>query len=169
MSELARPDLEVDSMRHDDAISKAPLGLALLLALGCAGTPPAKTPAGTLPPCPDKPNCVSSLAPDDDHRAEPYQLGPGADWAAVRTAVMALPRTVIVDERDGYLHAEATSRIMRFVDDLELLRSETGNRVDVRSASRVGYGDWGVNRARVESLREALVAAGAISGGAAPR
>ena len=132
-------------------------GLAVLvLALGCAGTPPAKTPAGTLPPCPDKPNCVSSLAPDEDHRAEPYRLAAGVDWAAVRAAVAAMPRTRIVEDRPGYLHAESHSRIFRFVDDLELLRSKSGDRVDVRSASRVGYGDWGVNRARVESLREAL-------------
>jgi len=127
-----------------------------LFALGCAGTPPAPTPPGTLPPCPDKPNCVSSLAPDDDHRAEPYRLATGVDWAAVRAAVAAMPRTVIVDERDGYLRAEATSRIFRFVDDLELLRSGSSDRVDVRSASRVGHGDMGVNRERVEALRAAL-------------
>jgi uncharacterized protein (DUF1499 family) len=137
------------------------LGLALLvLALGCAGTPPAKSQPGTLPPCPKKPNCVSSLAPDEDHRAEPYRLGAGVDWAAVRAAVAAMPRTTIVEERPGYLHAECRSRLFRFVDDLELLGSKAGDRVDVRSASRVGYGDWGVNRARVESLREALAAAG---------
>jgi len=138
------------------------LGLALLvLAFGCAGTPPPKTPAGTLPPCPDKPNCVSSLAPDADHRAEPYRLAGGVDWAAVRAAVAAMPRTAIVEERPGYLHAEATSRIFRFVDDLELLRSASGDRIDVRSASRVGYGDMGVNRERVEALREKLAKIGA--------
>jgi uncharacterized protein (DUF1499 family) len=130
-----------------------------LFALGCAGTAPAPTPAGTLPPCPDKPNCVSSLAPDDDHRAEPYRLAAGADWAAVRAAVAAMPRTVIVEERPGYLRAESTSRIFRFVDDLELLRSGSSDRVDVRSASRVGHGDMGVNRERVEALRAALATA----------
>ena len=135
---------------------------ASLLALGCAGTPPPKTPAGTLPPCPDKPNCVSSLAPDEDHRIEPYRLAAGSDWTAVRAAVAAMPRTAIVEERDGYLRAEATSRIFRFVDDLELLRSNTGDRVDVRSASRVGHGDMGVNRERVEALRTAAVEAGAV-------
>jgi uncharacterized protein (DUF1499 family) len=148
-------------MRRDPRLAswKTALALTSLLALGCAGTPPPKTPAGTLPPCPDKPNCVSSLAPDADHRAEPYHVRAG-EWAAVRTAVAALPRTAIVEERPGYLHAESHSRIFRFVDDLELLASPTGDRVDVRSASRVGYGDWGVNRARVESLREALATAG---------
>ena len=135
---------------------------ALILAIGCAGTPPPKTPAGTLPPCPDKPNCVSSLAPDEDHRAQPYRLAAGADWAVVRAAVAAMPRTAIVEERPGYLHAESHSRIFRFVDDLELLASKAGDRVDVRSASRVGYGDMGVNRERVEALRDALAKAGAL-------
>jgi uncharacterized protein (DUF1499 family) len=142
-------------MRHVSAAT-----ILCVLVVGCAGTPPAKTPPGTLPPCPDKPNCVSSLAPDDDHRVEPYRLAAGADWAAVRAAVAAMPRTRIVEERPGYLRAESTSLIFRFVDDLELLRSGSGDRVDVRSASRVGHGDMGVNRARVEALREALAAAG---------
>ena len=147
-------------MRYD---ALAPLGLTLLLALGCAGTPPAKTPLGTLPPCPDKPNCVSSLAPDEDHRVAPYTLAAGQNWAAVRAAVAAMPRTAIVEERTGYLHAECTSRIFRFVDDLELLSAKSGDRVDVRSASRVGYGDMGVNRERVEALRKALAGAGKSS------
>ena len=139
-----------------------------VLALGCAGTPPPKT-QGTLPACPNKPNCVSSLASDADHRVEPFALAGEKGWAALRGVVAAMPRTKIVDERPGYLHAECTSRIFRFVDDLELQRSEAGDRVDVRSASRVGYGDMGVNRKRVESLREAAAAAGAIAGGTPPR
>jgi uncharacterized protein (DUF1499 family) len=113
--------------------------------------------AQTLAPCPDKPNCVSSLATDGDHRVEPFAVAGDLGWAALREAAASLPRTRIVEERPGYLHAECTSRLFRFVDDLELLRNEAGDRVDVRSASRTGYGDWGVNRARVESLREALV------------
>ena len=152
-------------MRYD---ALAPLGLTLLVALACAQAH-AEEKMASLAPCPDKPNCVSSLAPDDDHRAEPFALSGEKGWAALRSAVAAMPRTVIVEERPGYLHAECKSRIMRFTDDLELAQNDAGNRVDVRSASRVGYGDWGVNRARVESLREALVAAGAIAAGAPPR
>ncbi len=114
--------------------------------------------AQSLAPCPNKPNCVSSLAPDQDHRVAPFALSGEQGWAALRDAVAAMPRAEIVDERPGYLHAECKSRLFRFVDDLELLRSEAGDRVDVRSASRTGYGDMGVNRARVEALREALAA-----------
>lgn len=117
-----------------------------------------------LAPCPRSPNCVSSLASDDEHRVAPLALREPADraWEATRRAVEALPRTRIVDERPGWLRAECTSRWLRFVDDLELALAADGARIDVRSASRVGYSDLGVNRARVESLRAALRAAGVV-------
>ena len=134
-----------------------------LLVLGCASEPSSAPIAVRLGPCPDTPNCVSSLAEDEDQRVDPFLLnGPNPSWSAVRDAVAAMPRTVIVEEGHEYLRAEATSRIFRFVDDLELLRNQDGDRVDVRSASRVGRGDMGVNRARVEKLREALVAGGVV-------
>jgi uncharacterized protein (DUF1499 family) len=136
----------------------------LLLALFALAVPASGEPeGGAFAPCPDKPNCVSSLAPDEDHRVEPFALAgdPDAAWSALRAAVLAMPRTAIVEERPGYLHAESTSRIFRFVDDLELKRGE-GERVDVRSASRTGYGDMGVNRERVEALRAAAAEAGAV-------
>ena len=132
--------------------------LLSLFSLACSGTPP-KTTGTSLAPCPDKPNCWSSLAPDTEHRTEPFLLAGERGWSALRDAVAAMPRTVIVEERPGYLRAESTSRIFRFVDDLELLRSGSSDRVDVRSASRVGHGDMGVNRERVEALRAALATA----------
>ncbi len=144
----------------------------LLSMIAIAQPSAAQSEPPSLAPCPDKPNCVSSLAPDDDHRVASFALAEdsAAAWAKLRNAAAAMPRTAIVEEKPGYLHAECTSRIFRFVDDLELLRSADGARVDVRSASRVGHGDMGVNRERVESLREAGVAAGAIAGtaGGAP-
>ena len=152
--------------RPQIASSQTAIGLVLLVALGCASHPTAEGKAMPLAPCPNKPNCVSSLAPDDDHRVAPYAISGGAKgWATVRDAVAAMPRTTIVEERPNYLHAECRSRIFRFVDDLELEHNAAGDRVDVRSASRLGYGDMGVNRARVESLREALAAAGALASG----
>jgi uncharacterized protein (DUF1499 family) len=149
-------------MRSSGAGPNPRLGWILLIALGCA-QPGAEAKSPPLAPCPNKPNCVSSLAPDADHRVEPFLLSGAKGWAAARDAVAAMPRTTIIAEQPGYLHAECRSRIFRFVDDLELLRSKAGGRVDVRSASRVGYGDWGVNRARVASLRDALAAAGVLA------
>jgi uncharacterized protein (DUF1499 family) len=139
------------------------LAAAAAAALSCAGTAPMPgSPAGgsRLAPCPGTPNCVSSDASDARHAVEAFELDPRVEpavaWAGVREAVGALPRTRIVDEASGYLRAESRSRIFRFVDDLELeLRSESRT-VAVRSASRLGRSDFGVNRARVERLRALL-------------
>jgi uncharacterized protein (DUF1499 family) len=118
-----------------------------------------------LEPCPSSPNCVSSGDEDELHRVAPLALSaaPKDAWRAARSAVLALPRTVIVQESDSYLHAESTSDLMGYIDDLELHLVAERRRIDVRSASRLGYGDMGVNRARVEALREALVEAGAVA------
>ncbi len=123
-----------------------------------------ESPNTPLAPCPSSPNCVSSQASDAGHRVEPFALRvPGAEaWGAAKRAVAAMPRTRIVDERPGYLRAEATSLLFRFVDDLELALAEDGRRLDVRSASRVGYSDLGANRKRVEALRTALRTAGVV-------
>ena len=122
---------------------------------------------GKLRACPASPNCVSSDATDPEHRVEPIRLvgSPEQAFAKAREIVSGWPRTQIVSEAPGYLHAECKSRIMRFIDDLELaLRAERAE-IAVRSASRVGYSDMGVNRRRVERLRAALVEAGVARAG----
>jgi len=83
-------------------------------------------------------------------------------WDAARSAVAGLPRTVVVTWTPDYLHAECSSRILGFVDDLELQLRGSEGLIAVRSASRLGYGDLGVNRARVEELRGVLVQAGVV-------
>ena len=122
--------------------------------------------AGRLADCPDSPNCVCSDAADPSHRIGPFALAiePGPAWNEIRAAVAALPRTRIVKRTGDYLHAECKSRWFGFVDDLELhLRTSRGNAVAVRSASRIGYSDFGVNRARVEELRDDLVKRGVVA------
>ena len=113
-----------------------------------------------LAPCPGTPNCVASDADDAKHRVDAFALDPRVEpavaWAGVREAVAALPRTRIVEEAPGYLRAECRSRLFRFVDDLELELRTGERRIAVRSASRVGRSDFGVNRARVDQLRSLL-------------
>lgn len=65
-----------------------------------------------------------------------------------------MERTNIVTETDNYFHAEFKSALMGFVDDSEFYHDEREDVIHVRSASRVGYSDFGVNRRRVESIRE---------------
>jgi uncharacterized protein (DUF1499 family) len=113
---------------------------------------------GALAPCPGTPNCVSSAgAGDAAVRALECDLpAEEALDAAVAAATSALPRTAVVERDDaaGYAHLTATSRVFGFVDDLELLAADGA--VQVRSMSRVGTDDLGVNTDRVAALRDAL-------------
>lgn len=117
---------------------------------------------GRLAPCPSTPNCVSSFADpaDAEHSIDPFRPAPGESATELldRLAeeIEARPRTAIVSRDGGYLHATFTTRVFRFTDDLELLADPGAGVVHVRSASRVGHSDLGVNRDRVEALRAAL-------------
>ena len=115
-------------------------------------------------PCPASPNCVSSLATDDAHRVEAFTLTrPASDaWPEIKALVLSLPRSKVVEEKPGYLHVEVRSLLFRFVDHLELAAEPESKRVDVRSASVMGYSDLGVNRKRVETLRARLKEAGLL-------
>ena len=108
---------------------------------------------------------MTSGAADPAHSVAAFQIaGDVVDgWSKIREAVQATTRTDVVTYSDRYLHAESTSLWMRFVDDLELLLDPATGRVDVRSASRVGYGDMGVNAARVEALRTQLIESGVLA------
>lgn len=108
---------------------------------------------------------MSSEASDPQHAVAPLVVrgDPEAAWQVTREVVRALPRVRVVDQRQGSLRAECRSAVFRFVDDLDLrLRADRGI-IAVRSASRVGYGDFGVNRHRVERLRAELVRRGVVS------
>ena len=116
---------------------------------------------GRLAPCPDTPNCVCSQAADDSHRIEPLAYDGTAEEAMVRlkAALATLPRTRVVTETRDYLHAECTSLLFRFVDDVEFLIDRERKVIHFRSASRVGHGDLGANRRRMETLRQAFARA----------
>jgi uncharacterized protein (DUF1499 family) len=129
----------------------------------CAGTPPATLGlhGGRLAACPSSPNCVSSDAEDPTHAVPAFALSRPADeaWRAARAAVERLPRTRVTAATAEYLHAECRSALFGFVDDLELSLRASEGIIAVRSASRLGYGDMGVNRRRVERLRALLTSA----------
>ena len=114
----------------------------------------------TLAPCPDSPNCVSSQAPEADreHYIAPFSFSgePADAWQRLKSAVLTEKRVTIVAEQDDYLHAEMRSLMFRFVDDVEFSLAADTNLIHVRSASRVGHSDFGVNRKRVERIRAAF-------------
>lgn len=114
--------------------------------------------------CPNSPNCVSSQASNADHYIAPFKITgkPEEAWAAFKQTLAGLDRTVITEATDKSLHAEATSLILRFVDDIHAILDSEGKLIHIRSASRIGYSDLGVNRKRVEALRLRLQQAGVI-------
>ena len=111
-----------------------------------------------LRPCPASPNCVSSDANDDLHRIAPFRANDAqSTWQALRMIVANLPRTKVVRESNTYLHAECRSATFGFVDDLELQLRPSSQTIAVRSSSRTGYRDFGVNRERIERIRAELL------------
>ena len=141
------------------------IGAMLLIAgmslLSCTGKRPVNIGVSDtgLASCPASPNCVSSDAVDSSHSIPPLQLNVSANtgWKTARELVARLPRTHIVQETGDYLHAECQSALFGFVDDLELHLRPAESIIAIRSASRLGYSDLGVNRRRVETLRQALI------------
>jgi uncharacterized protein (DUF1499 family) len=112
---------------------------------------------GRLAPCKSSPNCVSSQADpkDEEHYIAPLALK-GDAIAAVRKAVESMPRTTVVQVEPDYLYAEFRSKLLGFVDDVEFLADRSKGVVHVRSASRLGRRDFGVNRERIERLRSII-------------
>lgn len=141
---------------------------ALLFLAGQLGMLKGATPSdlglkdGRLKPPARTPNSVSS-------QADLYPDHPQAQYAAIapleyqgdaKTAmtklvrvVQAQPGTVIVSQTDGYLYAQSTTRLLRFTDDVEFWLDTANNEIHVRSASRIGRKDFGVNRQRIETIR----------------
>lgn len=134
------------------------MGLAAALLLSACGGMAEKqmrVSGGPLEPC-KGPHCVSSQESRAEFRVEPLLFSGTAADSQNRLAslIQSMERCSVISQNSDYLHAECRSKLMSYVDDLELLWSG-GQRIDLRSSSRVGYYDFGVNRERVEDLRSA--------------
>jgi len=112
---------------------------------------------GKLPRPKSTPNCVSSQADpsDAEHYIAPIPFkGSTVDaMAAVRKAIETMERSTVLRHEPNYLYAEVRSKLMGFIDDVEFTHDDKAGLIHVRSASRLGRKDFGVNRARVEALR----------------
>lgn len=149
--------------------------LVLLVALAIVagqfgaftGSPPTDlgVKAGRLKPPAVTPNSVSSqagLVPDHPQARlaaiEPLRYrGDGrAAMQKIAAILRGMERTAVIRQEPAYLYAQCTTRLMRFTDDVEFSLDEAAGVIHVRSASRIGHGDLGVNRARVEAIRQRL-------------
>jgi uncharacterized protein (DUF1499 family) len=116
---------------------------------------------GKLAPCSNSPNCVVSQgAQDAEHAIAPlsYSGDKAAAIAKLAALITAEPRTAIIEQTEDYLYAEFSTRLMGFVDDVEFYADPAEPVIHVRSASRLGESDLGVNRKRIEALRAAFSA-----------
>ena len=115
---------------------------------------------GRLAPPKRSPNSVSSQADpaDAEHYIAPipFKGDASAAMAAVRKVVEGMEGSTVIRQEGGYLYAEFRTRVMRFVDDVEFVFDAKAGLIHVRSSSRLGRRDFGVNRARVEALRARL-------------
>lgn len=138
--------------------------LSLQLAACGMGTASLRVPGGELAPC-ARDHCVSSQEPGTKYFVEPLRYSGSREQAreTLQRIVDGMPGAHVQTAAPDYLHATFTSRWMRYVDDLELLFPATDGLVQVRSSSRLGYSDFGVNRARVEALRTRFDAASQTS------
>ncbi|MGV0103954.1 DUF1499 domain-containing protein [Nostoc sp. DSM 114160] len=113
---------------------------------------------GHLSSCPASDNCVVSQNPDEKHAIDPipYHVDRNAAREILLKVISVVPRTEIVEQTDNYIHALSKSRIFKFVDDVEFYLPPNESVIHLRSASRVGKSDLGVNRRRAEQIRLAL-------------
>jgi uncharacterized protein (DUF1499 family) len=128
-----------------------------MLSIGCTGVRPVNLGIkdGKLAPCPSTPNCVSSQSSDREHAVEPLSFtGTSTEaHAGITKIILSMKRSRIITDTDSYIHAEFTSAVFRFVDDVEFQFDEGAKVIHVRSAARLGNSDLGVNRKRVENIR----------------
>jgi uncharacterized protein (DUF1499 family) len=134
--------------------------LSFIFLMGCSGTiPTLGINEGQLQPCPDKPNCVSTQATDRSQFIEPIEFNSTAQQAQDRLlqVLKTMDRTKIVVNEENYIRVEFTSKIFRFVDDGEFYFQPAKKGeiiIHLRSASRIGHSDFGVNRERIEQIRK---------------
>ncbi len=132
------------------------VGLVVLKLLSFTGRAPVRDASPiVLPGCPASPNCVCSEDSDQAHAIAPIRLSgdPVNAWTRLQRVVTRAGGTLAVVDGDRYGRYEFRSRIFGYVDDFECLLNQEEKRIEIRSASRSGYSDFGVNRRRVEFIR----------------
>lgn len=128
----------------------------VLFFMSCAGETPKNLGVkdGKFSPCPDKPNCVSSQSLEESAKVDPLKFLGTLEESKERLkkTLHSFENIKIITENENYIHAEATSKIFKFVDDVEFYLDQKNQVIHIKSASRIGHSDLGVNKGRVNSL-----------------
>lgn len=111
---------------------------------------------GKLKDCPNRQNCRSSDDPQERFQIEAIEDAEGRTWALIVEVMASLKKTKLVEEAEDYLHFTQASAFFHFVDDIEFHNRPEAGQIAIRSASRLGYRDFGVNEDRIEEIRTLL-------------
>jgi len=137
------------------------MGILASFIASCAGERPKNLGVnnGILQSCPSSPNCVSSQANDEGHRIAPlsFSTDPDSAFLLLKQILFSRKDTKMISEEAGYLRVEFHTAF--FTDDGEFLLDGNAKAIHVRSASRIGYSDFGKNRSRMEDIRRDFEAA----------
>lgn len=108
----------------------------------------------SIPPCPDSPNCVSTLAKKKRQKMTslPFYGSLKQSIQAIKKIVNEFERVQLIEETDLYLHYTFETKWGNFIDDVEFLADTNHQVIHFRSASRVGYGDFGANKRRMRKI-----------------
>lgn len=129
--------------------------LSLILITGCSQKMEKNISKNFDFSCPSSPNCVSSLAEDADHRVEALKFEGSSKDALdkIENIINGMKRASVELKTDNKIHAVFTSLLFKFKDDVYFEVDEDKKIINIKSASRVGYSDFGVNKKRVEEIR----------------
>ncbi len=153
-----KTSLNFFSSRIDNIYKPCLIAFYTLLITACAGNMPNNLGVNNhlLQPCPSSPNCVSSFEIDDVHNINPILFNEDKKLIEKRLLgfIKQHSNMHLVQHTGSYIYAQFTSNIMGFVDDMEFLIED--NKIQIRSASRMGYSDLGANRTHIEIIRQKL-------------
>jgi uncharacterized protein (DUF1499 family) len=141
-------------------MKKGPIGglvmAVILTSTACAGVENIGMTEGKLAPCPDSPNCVSTQSEEKGHAMKPlpYLQTREASREKILSILKDMKRTEIVKLTESYIHVECRTALLHFTDDVAFFLDDTTRVVHFRSASRVGYYDFGLNRRRMKRISE---------------
>ncbi|KXI24216.1 DUF1499 domain-containing protein [Photobacterium sanguinicancri] len=142
---------------------RLPLFSLSIMLFGCSNADSVNIANRTGLPCNDKPNCVSTIDERAEYSLDAFNLSEaGLDsWPQIEQVALALPGARLGERAERYIRVECVSSVFKFVDDFEI--HQNGDMLEVRSESRTGYSDFGVNRERAETFRQQLLDAKLIA------
>ena len=135
--------------------------LTIILA-GCTSAPEQPGADAVLPPCGMLPNCVNSDSGTGGSAIAPLQATT-EQWQALKRWLAAQDDWTITVETADFVQAVVKTPLMQFRDDVQLAFKQQAGDIQVRSSSRLGISDMGVNRRRIESLRAHLASEAAAA------